>query len=165
MKKSILYFIVGPVPTPEESAEISRVEEETGLRVTMRNAQWARAGDDDFRDYIDVIGSVPSFYHIDKFFPSFEEKPQPEFFADIFKEKNDTPSEILELDPGMKDFGFVPNAQQEEDEKEVVIAKEQNVLEAAAELPPVAVSPLKKKPRGRPSTAKSKTEDTNKTVE
>lgn len=138
MKKSILYFIQGPVATPEESEDAERVEQETGVRVQLRNAQWATPGDDDFRNFVDVIGSVPSFYKID-----------------IVEEKEETSQEDVDasLDEYLKTAATSSSV---EEKKETVAEKveEKTVLEEAAEKPPVAVSPLKKK-RGRPAKVES----------
>lgn len=139
MKKSILYFIQGPVATPEESADAERVEQETGVRVQLRNAQWATPGDDDFRNFVDVIGSVPSFYNID-----------------IVEEKEETSQEDVDasLDEYMKTSATAASSSVESQEKVAGKVEEKTVLEEAAEKPPVAVSPLKKK-RGRPAKVES----------
>lgn len=64
MKKSVLYFIQGPVPTPEDSKFADEITESTGLRVTFRNTQWATPGDTDFTQFADVVGHVPEFYDL-----------------------------------------------------------------------------------------------------
>lgn len=147
MKKSILYFIQGPVPTPAESQEAAEVQEQTGIRVQLRNAQWAQPGDDDFRNFIDVIGCVPAFYNI----------------ADSRVCEDDMEPEVSneELEAQLAAYlasGSVAKNIQDEDaedaeKQDTAVAEEKTVLEEAAELPPVAVSPLKK-PRGRHAEAK-----------
>lgn len=146
MKKSILYFIQGPVPTPAESKEAAEVQEQTGIRVQLRNAQWAQPGDDDFRNFIDVIGCVPSFYNITES-KAGEDEMEPEVSQEELE---------AQLAAYLASGSVATNIQDEDAEtKETVAEKveEKTVLEEAAELPPVAVSPLKK-PRGRPAKAK-----------
>ena len=151
MKKSILYFIHGPVPTPAEFQEAAEVQEQTGISVQMRNALWAQPGDDDFRNFIDVIGCVPSFYNITES-KAGEDEMEPEVSQEELE---------AQLAAYLASGSVAKNIQDEdaEDEDEdaekqdTAVAEEKTVLEEAAELPPVAVSPLKKT-RGRPAKAK-----------
>ena len=147
MKKSILYFIQGPVPTPAESQEAAEVQEQTGIRVQLRNAQWAQPGDDDFRNFIDVIGCVPSFYNITES-KAGEDEMEPEVSQEELE---------AQLAAYLASGSVAKNIQDEDAEdaekQDTAIAEEKTVLEEAAELPPVAVS-LLKKPRGRPAKAK-----------
>ena len=149
MKKSILYFIQGPVPTPAESQEAAEVQEQTGIRVQLRNAQWAQPGDDDFRNFIDVIGCVPAFYNITES-QAGEDELEPEVSHEeleaqlaAYLASGSVAANIQADDADAKDA----------EKQETAVAEEKTVLEEAAELPPVAVSPLKK-PRGRPAKAK-----------
>ena len=64
MKKPVLFFIQGPVPTPEDSKFAEEITESTGLRVAFRNTQWAAPGDTDFTQFADVVGHVPEFYEL-----------------------------------------------------------------------------------------------------
>ena len=147
MKKSILYFIQGPVPTPAESQEAAEVQEQTGIRVQLRNAQWAQPGDDDFRNFIDVIGCVPSFYNITEY-KAGEDEMEPEVSQDELE---------AQLAAYLASGSVAKNIQDEDAEdaekQDTAVAEEKTVLEEAAELPPVAVSPLKK-PRRRHAEAK-----------
>ena len=143
MKKSILYFIQGPVPTPAESQEAAEVQEQTGIRVQLRNAQWAQPGDDDFRNFIDVIGCVPSFYNITES-KAGEDEMEPEVSQEELE---------AQLAAYLASGSVAKNSQDDAEKKDTAVAEEKTVLEEAAELPPVAVSPLKK-PRGRPAKAK-----------
>ena len=150
MKKSILYFIQGPVPTPAESQEAAEVQEQTGISVQLRNAQWAQPGDDDFRNFIDVIGCVPSFYNITES-KAGEDEMEPEVSQEELE---------AQLAAYLASGSVATNVQDEDAEdaedaekQDTAVAEEKTVLEEAAELPPVAVSPLKK-PRGRPAKAK-----------
>ena len=147
MKKSILYFIQGPVPTPAESKEAAEVQEQTGIRVQLRNAQWAQPGDDDFRNFIDVIGCVPAFYNITES-QAGEDELEPEVSHEELE---------AQLAAYLASGSVATNIQAEDAEdaekQDTDVAEEKTVLEEAAELPPVAVSPLKK-PRGRPAKAK-----------
>ena len=147
MKKSILYFIQGPVPTPAESQEAAEVQEQTGIRVQLRNAQWAQPGDDDFRNFIDVIGCVPAFYNI-----ADSKVGEDELEPEVSQEELEA-----QLAAYLASGSVTKNIQDEDAEdaekQDTAVAEEKTVLEEAAELPPVAVSPLKK-PRGRPAKAK-----------
>ncbi len=147
MKKSILYFIQGPVPTPAESQEAAEVQEQTGIRVQLRNAQWAQPGDDDFRNFIDVIGCVPAFYNI-----ADSKVGEDELEPEVSQEELEA-----QLAAYLASGSVAKNIQDEDAEdaekQDTAVAEEKTVLEEAAELPPVAVSPLKK-PRGRPAKAK-----------
>lgn len=122
MKKSILYFIPGPCATAEESADAKRIEDETGIKVSFRNAQWAQPGDDNFSAYVDVVGSVPSFYDLSK------------FKVGTVASNDDSGKEC---DTECLDEYMAATRLESES---------LTPLEQAAELPPVAVSPLK---RGR----------------
>lgn len=64
MKKPVLFFIQGPVPTPEDSKFAEEITDSTGLRVAFRNTQWAAPGDTDFTQFADVVGHVPDFYDL-----------------------------------------------------------------------------------------------------
>ena len=64
MKKPVLFFIQGPVPTPEDSKFAEEITESTGLRVAFRNTQWSTPGDTDFTQFADVVGHVPEFYDL-----------------------------------------------------------------------------------------------------
>lgn len=149
MKKSILYFIQGPVPTSKESKEAQAVEETTGIRVQLRNAQWAQPGDDDFRNFIDVIGSVPSFYKI------AETSAGPDYIEKVSEMDQDTLD--AQLAAYMATGAVEIEVKDENETTEVVqeVTPQKTILEEAQELPPVAVSPLKNA-RGRPSKAKSR---------
>lgn len=62
MKKSILFFIAGPVPTSEDSQRAADLQAQTGVRVIFRNNQWSTPGDTNFDEFLDVVGHVPDFY-------------------------------------------------------------------------------------------------------
>ena len=64
MKKPVLFFIRGPVPTPEDSKFAAEITDSTGLRVAFRNTQWSTPGDTDFTQFADVVGHVPDFYEL-----------------------------------------------------------------------------------------------------
>lgn len=70
MKKPVLFFIQGPVPTPEDSKFAEEITDSTGLRVAFRNTQWAAPGDTDFTQFADVVGHVPDFYDLPNEFAS-----------------------------------------------------------------------------------------------
>ena len=173
MKKPVLFFIQGPVPTPEDSKFAEEITESTGLRVAFRNTQWAAPGDTDFTQFADVVGHVPDFYDLPNEFASEVDstlmavKGEPFYDPEsglmlqesgmdgVFIAVSQEPGITLELLPEVVE---VPEVQKvsEDAVAEVVQAAEvvhneeaRDVLDVASDAPPVV------KRRGRPAKNKA----------
>ena len=173
MKKPVLFFIQGPVPTPEDSKFAEEITESTGLRVAFRNTQWAAPGDTDFTQFADVVGHVPDFYDLPNEFASEVDstllavKGEPFYDPEsglmlqesgmdgVFIAVSQEPGITLELLPEVVE---VPEVQKvsEDAVAEVVQAAEvvhneeaRDVLDVASDSPPVV------KRRGRPAKNKA----------
>lgn len=173
MKKPVLFFIQGPVPTPEDSKFAEEITDSTGLRVAFRNTQWAAPGDTDFTQFADVVGHVPEFYDLPNEFASEVDstlmavKGEPFYDPEsglmlqesgmdgVFIAVSQEPGITLELLPEVVE---VPEVQKVSEDAvvEVVQAAEvvhneeaRDVLDVASDAPPVV------KRRGRPAKKKA----------
>ena len=173
MKKPVLFFIQGPVPTPEDSKFAEEITDSTCLRVAFRNTQWAAPGDTDFTQFADVVGHVPEFYDLPNEFASEVDstlmavKGEPFYDPEsglmlqesgmdgVFIAVSQEPGITLELLPEVVE---VPEVQKVSEDAvvEVVQAPEvvhneeaRDVLDVASDAPPVV------KRRGRPAKNKA----------
>ena len=169
MKKPVLFFIQGPVPTPEDSKFAEEITDSTGLRVAFRNTQWAAPGDTDFTQFADVVGHVPEFYDLPNEFASEVDstllavKGEPFYDPEsglmlqesgmdgVFIAVSQEPGITLELLPEVVEVSEVQKVS-EDAVAEVVQAAEvvhneeaRDVLDVASDAPPVV------KRRGRPA--------------
>lgn len=169
MKKPVLFFIQGPVPTPEDSKFAEEITDSTGLRVAFRNTQWAAPGDTDFTQFADVVGHVPAFYDLPNEFASEVDstlmavKGEPFYDPEsglmlqesgmdgVFIAVSQEPGITLELLPEVVEVSEVQKVA-EDAVVEVVQASEvvhneeaRDVLDVASDSPPVV------KRRGRPA--------------
>lgn len=173
MKKPVLFFIQGPVPTPEDSKFAAEITDSTGLRVAFRNTQWAAPGDTDFTQFADVVGHVPDFYDLPNEFASEVDSTmlvakgapfydpesglmlQESGMDGVFIAVSQEPGLTLELLPEVVEVPEVQKVSEDAVVKvvqaaEVVHNEEaRDVLDVASDAPPVV------KRRGRP--AKNKT--------
>lgn len=176
MKKPVLFFIQGPVPTPEDSKFAEEITDSTGLRVAFRNTQWAAPGDTDFTQFADVVGHVPDFYDLPNEFASEVDstllavKGEPFYDPEsglmlqesgmdgVFIAVSQEPGLTIDILPETQEVAQVPEVQKvsEDAVAEVVQAAEvvhneeaRDVLDVASDSPPVV------KRRGRPAKNKA----------